>query len=351
MRGIWAVVCVGLALLVAACDPTRDARYLREGIGTDLYWDGLANATELQDAYLSNICAQAISPSARSADAESCGFLSLAPREWGLLVQAGMNDIDLRCDSYLAWLHDKRASREPFLKQLAAMGGATAAILKATDQSALSIALAGIAFGLAADTFTNIDLRLLNGVDYTTVQSIVRGNRAEFRQSNLSVVVDNRPAAIYIMRSYLSLCMPSAIELSINNTLTVFHRAGPEALARSTPLLQRTPVATSRTSAAVSVRSAAVTNAGTPMSAPQRAPVIIDGVRVGTFEQKLLASTIRDFQRVVCLSPDGKFTETTRAAVLAWLATNKLKDANFPDRISARDANRLRDALDDGPKC
>src|ERR1700693_5053814 len=90
---------IALALLVGGCDPTRDSRYLREGIGTDLYWDGLPAATQLQDIYLANICSQAISPTARSVDTVSCDGLSLTPRNWGLLVQAGMNDIDLRCDT------------------------------------------------------------------------------------------------------------------------------------------------------------------------------------------------------------------------------------------------------------
>src|SRR6266403_684531 len=104
MRGVGIVaICVGLAVLLGGCDPTRDSRYIREGIGTDLYWDGLPAATQLQDIYLANICAQAISPTAKRVDTTRCDGLSLAQRDWGLLVQAGMNDIDLRCDAYLAW--------------------------------------------------------------------------------------------------------------------------------------------------------------------------------------------------------------------------------------------------------
>jgi hypothetical protein len=340
MRRMGAILaCVGLALLAGGCDPTRDARYLRDGIGTDLYWDGLANATELQNVYLSHICAQAISPSARAGDAESCGFLRLSTRDWGLIVQAGMNDIDLRCDSYLAWLHDKRASREPILKQLAAMGGATAGILKATDQSALSIALAGIAFGLAADTFTNIDLRLLNGVDYTTVQSIVRGNRADFRAKNLSIVVDNRPAAIYMLRSYLTLCMPSAIELSINNTLTVFHRAGPDGL-RSEPLLQRTPVATARTSPAV--RSAVIERVDRPFVAPQKKVSTESPTRLSNYEESLSKKDIEEFQRAVCVSPTGDLGPLGSETRIAIKEELKATDEILTDRKGILLRSRLR---------
>lgn len=242
--------CIGLALLVGGCDLTADYRYTRYGIGTDLYWDGFPTAVQLQDIYLSNICAQAITTSAKSIDPAVCGALSLTPRDWGLLVQEGMNDIDVRCDAYLTWLHDKKSSREPFLKELAVLGGATAAILKATEVGATPIALTAIAFGLAADTFTNADRRLLNGVDYTTVNSVVRGNRTEFRANNLNLVIDNRPAAVYVLRNYLSICAPASIEMSINNTINVFHRGGPAAL-QNTPIGLRNPVATSDTSAAI----------------------------------------------------------------------------------------------------
>jgi hypothetical protein len=232
MRGVGVVVALGMALLASGCDPTRDSRYLREGIGTDLYWNGLPADTQLQDIYLANICAQALSPTATSVGSFSCDGLTLGPRDWGLLVQAGMNDIDLRCDAYLSWLYDRKASKEPFLKELASIGGAAAGILKATDAGATPIALTAIAFGLAADTFTNIDLRLVNAVDYTTVDSVVRDNRTEFRLNNLNLVIDNRPAAIYVLRNYLSICVPDSIEMSINNTVTVYHRGGPDALRR-----------------------------------------------------------------------------------------------------------------------
>ena len=339
MRGKWAIIAsVGLALLAGACDPTRDMRYLREGIGTDLYWDGLSNATALQDTYLSYVCAQAISPGARSGDAATCGFLSLAPREWGLLVQAGMNDIDLRCNSYLAWLHDKRASREPFLKQLAAMGGATAAILKATDQSALSIALAGIAFGLAADTFTNIDMRLLNGVDYTTVQSVVRGNRSEFRLNNLSLVIDNRPAAIYVLRSYLTLCMPSSIEMSINNTINIFQRGGAEAL-RTPQISLRMPVATS--DRAATVRRTAVETLVKSIPDSSRGPLrgtkkedqiqvtVING-GITAAELKLPRVVGQAIQANLCVPATGEFDDETRQAIRqAKLGGNGSRDGTF----------------------
>jgi hypothetical protein len=142
--------------------------------------------------------------------------------------------------------------------------------------------------------------------------------------------------------------MPSAIELSINNTLTVFHRAGPDAL-RSEPLEQRTPVATSQTAPAV--RSGVIDRVDRPLVAPQKARQIQDGVRVGTFELQLQQPDIMEYQRLVCLKQDGKFTAQTRAAIMNWLTTNNKKDKNFPNFISANDGITLREALDAPPRC
>ena len=357
MRSVWGIVafvCLGLTL--AGCDPSRDSRYFREGIGTDLYWDGLPAATQLQDVYLANICAQAISPTARSIDAISCDGLPLTPRNWGLLVQAGMNDIDLRCDAYLAWLYDRKSSKEPFLKELAVLGGATAAILKATEVSATPIALTAIAFGLAADTFTNIDARLVNAVDYSTAGSVVRDNRTKFRVDNLSVVIDNRPAAIYVLRSYLSICVPDTIEMSINNTLAVYHRAGPEAL-RVPPIALRTAAATATGNTSAGVRGGPVIRANAPP--PPTPPVKTTMLNPSSdIEKKSVTfDEAKSFQKMLCVAETGDFGGSgsdTRNALQAFLKANRYypKDGSTPDKIAVdADLQRLRAAQAIFPSC
>ncbi|SHG60983.1 hypothetical protein SAMN05444169_3311 [Bradyrhizobium erythrophlei] len=324
-RSVVIVACVGLALLVAGCDPTRDSRYLREGIGTDLYWDGLPASTQLQDIYLANICSQALSRTARSIDTVSCDGLSLTPRDWGLLVQAGMNDIDLRCDAYLSWLYDRKSSKEPFLKELASIGGAAAGILKATDAGSTPIALTAIAFGLAAETFTNIDLRLVNAVDYTTVDSVVRDNRTRFRVNNLDLVIDNRPAAIYVLRNYLSICVPDSIEMSINNTVTVYHRGGPDAL-RMPPIGLRTAPATSATSAAV--RGAVISDVRKRLPSEDFRPAGLDAKDI--FNAQV--------EKALCVSQTG---ETKDQAVTNFLVGRGLVDPSSPQTAKVPKLNQL----------
>jgi hypothetical protein len=256
-----------------------------------------------------------------------------------------MNDIDLRCDAYLSWLHDKRSSREPILKELAVLGGAAAAILKITEVGATPIALTAIAFGLAADSFTNYDLRILNGVDYTTVQSVVRGNRTLFRSKNLSLVIDNRPAAIYVLRNYLSICLPSSIEMSINNTINIYHRGGPDALTTE-PVGLRTPAATSNTSAQVRgtpvIRSATV-----PLPVQPKQPITVSPTRLNNFEQTLSDRDVNEFQRAVCVSPTGDL------GPLGSETRTKIKDAlkAQDDLLTDRKAALLRRKLRSGVTC
>ena len=76
-----------------------------------------------------------------------------------------------------------------------------------------------------------------------------------------------------------------------------------------------------------------------------------DGVRIGAYELQLQKSDVLDFQRVVCLKPDGVFTVDTRLAILKYLNDHQLKDQKFPDRITDKDGTKLRDALDAGPHC
>ncbi|TCU73448.1 hypothetical protein EDE08_104538 [Bradyrhizobium sp. R2.2-H] len=164
----------------------------------------------------------------------------MRPSEWRTFVQAGMNDIDRRCDAYLGWLDNKRRWREPILKQLHTTAATTGAIMGLTGVGAAPIAIVGTAFGFAQDTFVNINSRLITEIDQSVVQSVVLDNQNQFRMKVAGTPVDNRPAAIYLLRNYLRICMPFSIEMSINNTMTVYSRGGPDAL-RTEPLLTQPP--------------------------------------------------------------------------------------------------------------
>jgi hypothetical protein len=229
--------CFGLALIATAgCDPFQEKQYFREGIGTDLSRPEIANATALLNQYIGYICKQAGLELVPDEPAASCSDRGFTREQWVQFVKAGMNDIDVRCDAYLAWLDNRRRSAEPLLRQIGDMGKATGSILDATGVGPHPLNIVGVAFGLAANTFTNVNSRLLLEVNQATVQSVVHKGQEEFRYRNDYTSTVNRSDAIYHLRSYLRLCMPFTIETDINTTVAIVKRVGPQSLENN-PLI------------------------------------------------------------------------------------------------------------------
>ncbi|TMJ05626.1 MAG: hypothetical protein E6G97_02890 [Alphaproteobacteria bacterium] len=223
--------CVALALLASGCNP-NDRAFFREGIGTELYTADAIPATDLQNIYLDQLCRQSlpfVGP-----DVPSCSQQELPPTAWSLIVQAGMNDIDARCDSYLAWLDQKKRENSAVLAEIGAIRFAVDALTNpavATGISPVALAAVSAAFGLATNTLANINTLLIQ-VDHTTVQSIVFINRRDFREGVLRLAVTNKPSAVHALRSYLEICMPMTISANINSTVTVFQQTGPGILGK-----------------------------------------------------------------------------------------------------------------------
>ena len=233
MWGRWAfVACVGAPLLAAGCD-TLDGRYTREGVGVELYTTDAVAAARLQELYVGYVCQQA--GVAFSGDAETLVCqLPAVSRDWGVVVQAGMNDIDRRCDAYLTWLDNRRRWIGPIHQEILDAQTATLAILGfSLADPTKAIAVVGAAFGFASHSFTNFNSRFLFEVEKSTVQSVVLTRQQNYRKDLATVIVDNRPAAIYALRQYLRLCMPMTIETQINTTVKLFERGGAAALANS----------------------------------------------------------------------------------------------------------------------
>jgi hypothetical protein len=218
--------CVGLAMLASGCDP-NDRMYFRGGVGTDLYTPDAALSTDLQNAYLENLCRQSL-PFV-GAGVPSCSQQELSPTAWPLIVQAGMNDVDQRCDAYLAWLDQKKREQGAILAEIGAIRVAVDALTNpaiSTGISPIALAAVAAAFGLATSTLGNVNSLLIQ-VDHTTVQSVVFMNRRNFREDIRALAIVNKPTAVHALRSYLQICMPMTIAANINSTVTVFQSTGP----------------------------------------------------------------------------------------------------------------------------
>ena len=228
---------LGATSLLSGCSP-NGIDFFNGGVGTDLYAPTVSQSAQLEDVYIGYLCDRAGLQTSGAGETLSCAALGPVSNNWTLIVQAGMNDIDRRCDEYLTWLDNRKRSQVPVLKQLSDLSTATQAIMTITGAGANAIGIVGVAFGIATNTFTNINSRLLYEVNHSTVQSIVLGNDNRFRQDLMGVKINNRPAAIYALRSYLRLCMPYTIETQINNAVTLFEVGGvASAGANPSPLI------------------------------------------------------------------------------------------------------------------
>lgn len=215
-----------IALALTACTQGAVDTY-GGGIGTELSYTSMGRRTADEDKYIAFICRQS------GSEAGTCNV------DWQSFTLAGMNDIDARCDGYLAWLDTRRRTNGPFQKQIADTATTTATIMAATGSSGAAIGIVAAAFGFARNSFDNAQSRLLMEVNHSTVQTIVLSNQERFRKELAVVQVNNRPTAVYVLRQYFRLCMPYTIENQINTTVTTYQLGGARALenAEKTPLI------------------------------------------------------------------------------------------------------------------
>src|SRR5262249_24508840 len=270
--------------------------------------------TELQNIYLANLCQQA------SSSLLPIECTAIAPNQWPLIVQAGMNDIDLRCDAYLTWLDNVKRSSGAILQEITDVGAATEAIMGVTGVGAKQIAIVGAAFGLAYNTFTNVSNRLILDVDKTTVQSVVYHRRADYRNDLARQhPVDNRPAAIHALRQYLTICLPITIETDINATVTTFQRtgevgAGPVDVTTVRSALRPLPPPPPR-----------IVSTTTIVTTPPPPQIILNPS--GPFESNIRIDLGKSLQSTLCAPQSGDFGAAGAASNAA------------PTRLALRDFN------------
>lgn len=301
---------LSVALVAAACMPWEENKLIEQGIGTTLHSPDVPEHSRLLDQYLRFMCVEAGIATLSPEGDPHCNVNALSPREMTVLVRAGFNDIDRRCDSYLAWLNTKRRSNAAINNQLNQVGTATAAIMNIAGASRDPISLAAVAFGLAADSFNNFYSRLLLEVEASTVELIVSKNRQEFRKDLNNTMVHFRPDALHILRSYLLICTPHVIENNIN-IRSRFSVSGNIAAPQDT---FGNDVSRSTLSRSGLVRRQAPVRAAQRTTRGRARPEKVPGLE----RQQLAAATLKRVQLSLCVPESGRYDERTKQGLRIW---------------------------------
>jgi hypothetical protein len=249
-----------------------------------------------------------------------------------------MNDIDQRCDAYLSWLDAQRRDRTPVLAQIAASGAATSGIMGIAGAGTRALSIVATAFGLAGATYTNWNSRLLLDVDHSTVQAVVYRRQEQYRKDNAGQLrnASDRPAAIYLLRSYLRICMPITIEADINNTVTLARSGAPQSVIQA-PLVR--PVAV----------TGIIEEVSKPLPPPRRFVNPAPTTKLTRHEEGLTDAKIRQIETALCLSSPtsdlGPLNSPARQAMSEFFVGAGLGPTQTINDL--RMLNKLQSAIND----
>jgi hypothetical protein len=308
-----------LAAGVAGCRLSGDSDFSRNGIGADLYSGDIAQATENLETYFGFICKQANVPTTVAAGENEypvCTYAAFTRQDWTIVVQTGFNDIDRRCDAYLAWLENVRLRGSYVNAQLNDTGRLTNAILTSLAPSAgVAIGIVGEAFGFARSSFNNYQNRALLGFEGSTIKTIVSERRLAFRDEFSHVLFRFKPDAVNALRSYLRICMPYTITMDANTyARSISSGMG---LPRSfDPAAERDAIVGENALSARTSESVARPNpTNSQLSIAQEEPNVVK--LFGTGSGKTAAS-VRAVQTRLCAASDGIVSSETVLAVTNW---------------------------------
>jgi len=223
-------------MLLAACNGDDNTRRF-EGAGLSLYSETQTpKATRDLVRYFDQLCGQAnigtIKVNPKKGDRSFACPQSPTSAQYAKLMQAGLNDIDLRCDQYLGWIDRKRIEALSYRRSAGALEALLGAGLRIDGASADSFAALLAVFSFARDAYDASNFSLLAALESSTIKSIVYKRQKAFRAAANahSGKHASRESVVFALRNYLLICTPQTIVLDAN-TFTRDPSAGsPEAL-------------------------------------------------------------------------------------------------------------------------
>lgn len=202
------LICTFLSL--SAC--TEEAQsYRYRGTGTELYTSQTSQDTQNLLRYLTELCAQ----SGQYQNSED-GYTCNPTVQYKLLMHAGFNDIDTRCNRYLTWIDSERTRRLAYRNGLSATQTLLAGALGISGASADTLAYLALAFGFAGSFHDAVTTSMMMNLESSTIKTIVYKRRQAFREAAQRTSIDTQPELIYALRNYLNICTPQTIVLDVN---------------------------------------------------------------------------------------------------------------------------------------
>jgi hypothetical protein len=321
---------LAFVLLVSGCSSLEE-KLIQEGIGTELPAVDIAESTRRLDAYLNYLCAQAggTRTAVETPDAVfGCDMNRYGGAGWSLLVRAGFNDIDRRCDSYLGWLSARRRDRSAILSQIHDTRTFTEALLYTTGVGAAPIAIAGLAFGLASNSFTNYYSRLLFEIEKSTVSVLVHEKRLQYREK-LGSNIAFQPDAVHVLREYLLICTPFYIEDLINQRTRDSVAGNDPADKGNADQIRRSIVAGALLGSIPKTPRDPLSGVGNNPRTEPLEPRMAGGITES--EQAMSKTTGQKIQASLCIQPTASFDKETRTAIVqAKLGANQSNAASIP---------------------
>ncbi|WP_299602544.1 hypothetical protein [uncultured Tateyamaria sp.] len=292
---------------IAGCTTTVNDQYQYEGIGVDLYTPEMPQDSNALALYLVELCIQA---GMGSVDEEkrACDR-SLGPAEYPLLTFTGFNDIDQRCDRYIAWIDRIRTERLVSRRGLNATQVFLGGVLGTSGASGETLAYVTQVFGFANSIYDAQTTTVLSALEPSTIKTVVFERRTAFRQAASNAKISSRPEMINALRNYLRICTPQTILLNVNE----FSRG---AVTGNTPDLARE--AQEQFAAAKPLVAADPGNRINPrIEAPGRAECSDFGLLFASgFAPGRGCEVIRRAQTLLCVdTPTGTVGPKTRSAV------------------------------------
>jgi len=181
------------------------------GVPPTLQQSSMASEQALQDQMVTSLIARADL---------TREVLAQNPMRWRDVADAGLLEVDLLCDRYLAALFTFNREQRAGRQILTAAGAGTAAILGLTGAAGATVALVAASFGIAANVFD----AGVNSVLFTVSPTAIRAVAVRGRQAYLETIkwdqVYSRPRMMIVVQGYLAQCTPAALEANIDNAAT-----------------------------------------------------------------------------------------------------------------------------------